>query len=214
MSSCFRFAAARSLGPGGLVSGAAWMRSSHSISAMVRSASIRQNIYHKWWPRQTNRGRRCDGGNPARRATGQVLATDSGDQPCSGLLRRGFSGSRTDGQTRKVVLQAPSALAAARFATQSSAWDIWRRVSLIWTTPDCFSLHSKSIRYIHVAASATQLISHPPHMASVRMKFGSPASVDRRISNFVADAFDSWWASRPEIIRQTIETILRRSYIT
>jgi pimeloyl-ACP methyl ester carboxylesterase len=39
-SSCLRFAAARSLKPSGLVSGTAKMRSSHSISAMVCSASI------------------------------------------------------------------------------------------------------------------------------------------------------------------------------
>lgn len=47
MSSCLRFAAARSLGLSGLVSGTATMRSSHSISAMVCSASIRHNIKHK-----------------------------------------------------------------------------------------------------------------------------------------------------------------------
>jgi hypothetical protein len=40
ISSCLRFAAARSLGPSGLMSGTAKMRSSHSISAIVCSASI------------------------------------------------------------------------------------------------------------------------------------------------------------------------------
>ena len=46
-SSCRRFAAARSLESGGLVSGSAKMRSSHSISEMVCSASIRHNIQQK-----------------------------------------------------------------------------------------------------------------------------------------------------------------------
>ncbi len=41
VSSCLRFAAARSLALSGLVSGTAKMRSSHSISAMMYSASIR-----------------------------------------------------------------------------------------------------------------------------------------------------------------------------
>jgi hypothetical protein len=40
-------AAARSLGLSGLLSGAAKMRSSRSISAMVCSGSIRLNIYYK-----------------------------------------------------------------------------------------------------------------------------------------------------------------------
>ena len=46
-SSCLRFAAARSLALNGLMSGTAKKRSSHSISAMVCSASIRHNIQHK-----------------------------------------------------------------------------------------------------------------------------------------------------------------------
>jgi len=46
-SSCRRFAAERSLGVSGLVSGTAKMRSSLSISAMLCSVSIRHNIYHK-----------------------------------------------------------------------------------------------------------------------------------------------------------------------
>jgi hypothetical protein len=41
--SCLRFAAERSLGLSGLVSGVAKMRSSHSISAMVCSVSIGTN---------------------------------------------------------------------------------------------------------------------------------------------------------------------------
>jgi hypothetical protein len=44
ISSCLRFAAETSLGLSGLVSGTAMMRSSHSISAMVCSASICHNI--------------------------------------------------------------------------------------------------------------------------------------------------------------------------
>jgi hypothetical protein len=44
ISSCLRFKAQRSLALSGLVSGTAKMRSSDSISAMVRSASIRHNI--------------------------------------------------------------------------------------------------------------------------------------------------------------------------
>ena len=43
ISSCLRFAAARSLRLSGRLSGTAKMRSSHSISAMVCSASIRQS---------------------------------------------------------------------------------------------------------------------------------------------------------------------------
>jgi len=47
ISSCLRFAAARSLGLGGRVSGAAKVCSSHSISAIVRSASIPSH-YPTW----------------------------------------------------------------------------------------------------------------------------------------------------------------------
>ena len=47
MSSCLRFAAARSLGLNGLVSGTAKMRSNPSISEMICSTSMRHNIQHK-----------------------------------------------------------------------------------------------------------------------------------------------------------------------
>ena len=53
--SCLRFAAARSLGLSGLVSGSAKMRSRHSISAIVCSASI-PSQYPPWRSnRQTER---------------------------------------------------------------------------------------------------------------------------------------------------------------
>src|ERR1700733_9606106 len=47
ISSCLRFTAVRSLAVIGLVSGTSKMRSSHSISAMVCSASILDTIYQK-----------------------------------------------------------------------------------------------------------------------------------------------------------------------
>ena len=46
-SSCWRFAAARSLGVSGRVSGTAIICSSRSMSAMVCSTSIRHNMYQK-----------------------------------------------------------------------------------------------------------------------------------------------------------------------
>jgi|SRR5208282_1080006 hypothetical protein len=47
MSSCLRFTAERSFALSGLPSGSTKMRSRHSISAIVCSASIRHNIQQK-----------------------------------------------------------------------------------------------------------------------------------------------------------------------
>jgi len=54
-SSCRRFAAERSLGLSGLISGASNISSSCSMSSIVRSMSIRHNIQHGRGNRQTER---------------------------------------------------------------------------------------------------------------------------------------------------------------